>query len=208
MLAALRTIAWITCVIYSTIPLFWLMIHPWVKAWRQTGRSPFRVLVPAWIVMWMIMAALTAPWREVSLYSTRRVIWWSWIPAALLFAAGMYLYSRAGAHFSWVQLSGLPELSPAHPEQRLVTTGIRARVRHPIYLGHFCEVLAWTVGTGLAVCWLLTVLAILTGALMIRMEDSELEKRFGEEYAIYRKRVPSVFPRVERRIKSDATPRL
>jgi hypothetical protein len=52
-------------------------------------------------------------------------------------------------------------------------SGIRSRVRHPIYLGHLCEMLAWSLGTGLAVCWLLTAWAIATGALMIRLEDAE-----------------------------------
>jgi protein-S-isoprenylcysteine O-methyltransferase Ste14 len=57
--------------------------------------------------------------------------------------------------------------------------------------------LAWTVGTGLVVCGLLTAFAMVTGAVMIRMEDAELEKRFGEEYAAYRERVPAVWPRLD-----------
>ncbi len=31
----LRTIAWIACVIYSTIPAFWLLIHPRADYWRS-----------------------------------------------------------------------------------------------------------------------------------------------------------------------------
>jgi len=54
--------------------------------------------------------------------------------------------------------------------------------------------LAWGLGTGLAVCWALTGLAIVTGAVMIRMEDRELENRFGEEYREYRSTVPAVIP--------------
>jgi protein-S-isoprenylcysteine O-methyltransferase Ste14 len=57
--------------------------------------------------------------------------------------------------------------------------------------------LAWSVGTGLVVSWLLTGFAMITGAVMIRMEDAELEKRFGEEYREYRSRVPSVLPRLD-----------
>ena len=78
---------------------------------------------------------------------------------------------------------------------RLVTTGIRANVRPPVYLGHLSEMLAWSVGTGLAVCWALTAFAIVTGAVMIYMEDEELGKRFGEEYMGYRRAVPAVIPR-------------
>ena len=190
----LRTLGWLACVIYSTIPLFWLMIHPRAHAWRQKSRSPFRVLIPAWIVMWIGMAALTSPWRTTTLYSTP----WTWIPAALLFALGIFIYTHAGAHFSLAQLGGLPELRPNRGDDRLVTTGIRARVRHPVYLAHLCEMLAWSVGTGLVVCWLLTGFAIATGAVMIRMEDAELEKRFGVEYVAYRKGVRAVLPRLSR----------
>jgi protein-S-isoprenylcysteine O-methyltransferase Ste14 len=188
----LRTLGWLACVVYSTIPLFWLMVHPRVHVWREKERSPFRVLVPAWIVMWIGVGLLTGPWREVRLYSTA----WTWIPAVLLFALGFFIYSRSGAYFSWAQLGGLPEVRPDHPQDRLVTTGIRARVRHPVYLAHLCEMVAWSFGTGLLVCWVLTAFAITTGAVMIRMEDAELEKRFGEDFRRYRVSVPAVLPKI------------
>ena len=187
----MRTLAWLACVIYSTIPLFWLMVHPRAHKWREKARSPFRVLVPAWIVMWFGIGALTGPWRGVKIYSTA----WAWLPAAFMFAAGIFLYSRAGVYFSWAQLGGLPEVHGGNHDQRLITTGIRAHVRHPVYLGHLCEMLGWSLGTGLIVCWILTAFAIATGAVMIWMEDAELEKRFGEEYAAYRQRVPVLLPR-------------
>ena len=109
---------------------------------------------------------------------------------------GLFIYSRSGKNFSAKQLGGLPEVQGANREQRLVTDGIRARVRHPVYLAHLCEMLTWSVGTGLAVCWGLTAFAIVTGALMIQMEDAELEKRFGDTYRAYRNSVPAVLPRV------------
>jgi protein-S-isoprenylcysteine O-methyltransferase Ste14 len=189
----LRTLGWLACVVYSTIPLFWLMVHPRAHRWRAREASPFRVLVPAWIVMWVGVGALTGPWRSAGLYSTP----WAWLPAALLFAVGIFIYRSSGTHFSWAQLGGLPEVragNTGNEVQRLVTTGIRSQVRHPIYLAHLCEMLAWSVGTGLAVCWLLTSFAIATGAVMIRMEDAELEKRFGAEFVAYRQRVHAVLP--------------
>jgi len=189
-MALLRTVGWLACVVYSTIPLFWLMVHPRAHRWREKERSPFRVLVPAWITMWVGVGALTGPWRNLTLYSSA----WSWLPSAALFAIGIFIYSRAGAHFSLAQLGGLPEVRTGHRDDRLITSGIRARVRHPVYLGHLCEMLAWSIGTGLLVCWALTALAIVTGAVMIRMEDAELERRFGQEYAVYRARVPAVLP--------------
>lgn len=188
----LCTLGWLACVVYSTIPSFWLMVHPQAQRWRERVRSPFRVLVPAWFVMWVGIGALTGPWRRLSVYCTP----WAWLPAALLFAVGIFIYSRAGAHFSWAQLGGLPEVRANHSEDRLVTTGIRARVRHPVYLAHLCEMFAWSLGTGLVVCWVLTAFAIATGAVMIRMEDAELEKRFGSAFTNYRATVGALLPRI------------
>jgi protein-S-isoprenylcysteine O-methyltransferase Ste14 len=138
------------------------------------------------------MAAITAPWRAVLIYENG----WTWIPAALLFCAGLILYKLSHSHFSIEQLIGLPEIVRGHSQQHLVTTGIRARVRHPIYLGHLCEMLAWSVGTGLAVGWGLTAWALLTGVVLLKFEDKELEKRFGGEYVAYRNRVPAILPRL------------
>jgi len=143
--------------------------------------------------MWAIAVAITALWRNEILYRNN----WTWIPAFVLFCLGVILYKLAGSAFSLAQLGGLPEVLPNHHQQHLATAGIRARVRHPIYLGHLCEMLAWSVGTGLAVCWGLTAFAIVSGAVMIRMEDGELEKRFGENYREYRLAVPAVLPKIK-----------
>ena len=189
--AFLRIVGWLACVVYSTVPLFWLMIHPFADRWRARKRSPYRVLVPAWIAMWAATAQITAPWRNVVLYRTA----WVWIPAVLLFALGLFIYSRSGKNFSAKQLGGLPEVQGNHREQRLATGGIRSRIRHPLYAAHLCQMAAWSIGSGLAVCWGLTAFAIVTGALMIRMEDKELEQRFGDAYRLYRNSVPAVIPR-------------
>jgi protein-S-isoprenylcysteine O-methyltransferase Ste14 len=185
----------VACVVYATIPSFWLIIHPWANYWRSRQTSPYRVLVPIWVGMWVLLGLITSPWRDLLLYDS----WWTWIPAAVLFAIGAWIYRRSGTGFSAVQLGGLPEVTPGHREQRLAISGIRARVRHPVYLGHFCEMVTWSVGTGLAVCYALTTFALVTGAIMIRLEDRELEQRFGEEYRDYRSRVPAILPKMLRK---------
>ncbi len=188
----LHRIGWLACVIYATIPSFWLAIHPRAVYWRSRPRSPYRLLIPLWIGMWTALGAITAPWRNVLLYKAV----WTWVPAAALFAAGLWIYKRSVAGFSRAQLGGFPEVIPGHREQRLVTSGIRAHIRHPVYLGHLCEMLAWSVGTGLAVCYGLASFAVVTGAIMIRWEDKELERRFGEEYRQYRRKAPAIVPRL------------
>jgi protein-S-isoprenylcysteine O-methyltransferase Ste14 len=191
MIRYVHVLAWLACVVYSTIPAFWFMVHPFAERWRGHRKNPYLVLVPAWVGLWILVALITLPWREIALYHSLL----PWIPAAVLFGIGIWLYSQSGKHFSPEQLGGIPEVR-GHHEQRLVTSGIRARVRHPVYLAHLCEMTAWSIGSGLVVCWCLTALGVVTGALMIRMEDRELESRFGGDYREYRERVPALFPRL------------
>lgn len=191
------------CVVYSTIPSFWLMIHPFAELWRRRRDSPYRVLVPLWMAMWFLVGAITWRWRHIELYGT----WWTWVAACGLFGIGIWLYVQSGKKFSGAQLGGLPEVRRTAQAPRLVTSGIRARVRHPVYLAHLCEMLAWSIGSGLAVCFALTMFAIVTGAVMMRMEDAELELRFGDDYREYRRRVPAITPRLRwsaRGRKSDS----
>ncbi len=186
----LHLLAWTACVIYSTIPCFWFLIHPRADYWRSRRRSPYSFLLPYWVSLWIIVGAITWRWHSQVLYRST----WTWIPAAALFASGLFLYKRASQGFTPAQLGGLPEVQRGRRDQRLVVTGIRAYVRHPVYLGHLCEMLAWSLGTGLLVDYALTAFALVTGAIMVRMEDAELEKRFGDEYAIYRQCVPAIIP--------------
>ena len=190
MIRTLHTFGWLICVIYSIIPGYWLLIHPRAEYWRGQ-RSPYRVLLPLWAGMFVLVLGITVPFRKLTVYHTA----WSWLPAAALFAVGIWLYKTGSVHFSLQRLQGVPELSREHTNQQLVTSGIRARIRHPIYLAHFSEMLAWTIGTGLVVCVVLSAMAILGGIFLIRAEDAELEQRFGDPYRRYRTKVPALLPR-------------
>jgi protein-S-isoprenylcysteine O-methyltransferase Ste14 len=190
-MTALYTVAWIIGIVYATIPTYWLLVHPRIHFWRSR-RARLMTVGPLWALLWAVAGGVTWPWRLVSLYHTP----WTWIPAVALVATGLYIYSRARQDFSTDQVLGRSELQPERHEQRLNVRGIRARVRHPYYLGHLCELLGWTIGTGLLVLYCLTAFAVVTGAVMMRMEEAELEQRFGDEYREYKSRVPAFFPRL------------
>ena len=115
---------------------------------------------------------------------------------ALFFLLGFSIYRAAFQKFDRAKVSGLAELEPDRHPQQLITSGIRARVRHPIYLAHLCEIIGWCIGTGLVALYALAAFAIITGAVMIRMEDHELEARFGEAFRAYRQKVPGVMPKL------------
>jgi len=190
----LRTIAWIACCIYASIPSFWLVIHPRADSWRSRHRERrpvYKLLIPVWVGMWIALFAFTYPIHHIVVYRAR----WTWIVSAFFFAAGLFLYATARRGFSPLQLSGHHELQPEQHEQRLVVQGVREHVRHPIYLGHLLELFAWSIGTGMLACWALTGFALLTGAIMIRHEERELVARFGDSYREYQQRVPAILPR-------------
>jgi len=179
------------CSVYCTIPLFWLAFHRFVERWRTYGRKAYLAIIPAWGIFIVAAFALGWPIRHLHLYES--VV--PWVLGLAFLLAGFSIYRSASQDFSHAKISGLAELEPGEHEQRLVVTGIRAQVRHPIYLGHLCQVLGWTVGTGsLAPCGLL-VFAVITGAIMLHKEDAELEDRFGDLYRDYRSKVPALLPK-------------
>ncbi|HEX7286594.1 MAG TPA: isoprenylcysteine carboxylmethyltransferase family protein [Candidatus Angelobacter sp.] len=183
----LLLIPWLAGVVYSSIPLFWFAIHPFAGRWRRMRRSPYRLLLPIWLVIIVAIGWCTWPWREQQLYSTP----WMWLPALLLFVFGLRTYRRIFSEFGGHKLSGEPELRPAEHEQQLVTTGLHAKMRHPIYVAHLVNFAGWTLGSGLLVNFVLLAASVLvTFPLMMMLEERELDQRFGERYREYKARVP------------------
>jgi protein-S-isoprenylcysteine O-methyltransferase Ste14 len=190
--AIVDLVALLACSVYGTIPLFWFVVHPFVERWRASGRRAYAFLLPVWGGFIAIAFLLMRPFRSAHFYRN----WFAWAPAAIFFLLGFSIYRAAFQRFDRAKVSGLAELEPGRHRQQLITTGIRARVRHPIYLGHLCEVAAWCIGTGLVALYALAAFAVISGAIMVRMEDRELEARFGDAFRAYRQRVPGVVPRV------------
>jgi hypothetical protein len=185
--APLLHIPWMVSVLYSSIPLFWFAIHPFANFWRGMNRSPYLLLLPIWAAIIFALAWATRPWDSIRLYSSP----WMWTPAGLLIFFGMRMYTRI--RFGPHKLSGEAELRPEEHAQELVTTGLHARMRHPIYVAHLLNLAGWTIGSGLTISFILLAVSVfITFPLMIWIEESELEKRFGGTYREYKSRVPLV----------------
>ncbi len=187
--AKLLHIPWMVSVLYSSIPLFWFAIHPFADFWRRMNRSPYLLLLPIWVVIISALAWATWPWHSERFYSFP----WMWAPAALLMFFGLRTYTRIRSGFGTHKLSGEAELRPQEHAQELVTTGLHARMRHPIYLAHLLNLAGWSLGSGLVVSFvLLAISALGTFPLMVWIEEHELEQRFGASYHQYRKKVPLI----------------
>jgi protein-S-isoprenylcysteine O-methyltransferase Ste14 len=190
--AKLLLIPWMASVLYSSVPLFWFVVHPFAGSWRKMGRSPYRVVLPVWAALIFILGWIAWPGRAAPLYSSP----WMWVPAALLLIFGLSLYVRVSSSFGAHKLSGEAELRPTEHPQELVTTGMHSCMRHPIYVAHLANFAGWTIGGGLVVSYVLFAISILvTFPLMIQVEERELTERFGPGYREYQKKVP-LLPRV------------
>jgi protein-S-isoprenylcysteine O-methyltransferase Ste14 len=196
----LRTTAWQMAAVYATIPSLWLLVHPFTDFWRK-NKAPIKSMALVWLTMWAIARWITWPYRNLLLYSTLLAL----LPGLLFIAFGLYIYRHIG-EFGVARLVGQPEFATNKP-QLLITHGMHGRVRHPIYLAHLCCLLGLAISSGLVAAYALLFFAVITGIFLVRFEDKELERRFGEEFRAYRVRTPALIPwALSRQDSLDATP--
>ncbi len=86
---------------------------------------------------------------------------------------------------------------PFNPPPKLITTGLYAYVRNPMLLGLFIFMLGLGILFGsLSLIFIFTPLFIVLNVLYLKaVEEKELEKKFGQEYLEYKKKVPMFIPR-------------
>ena len=109
-----------------------------------------------------------------------------WILGALIFVAGIAL---SGGGFITQRRAGTDPI-PYKPSTRIVSHGVYRFTRNPMYLGFaLC-----TLGLAILVdsAWMLLAVPvglILIDRIVIRCEERYLERKFGEEYLSYKRRV-------------------
>ena len=109
-----------------------------------------------------------------------------WIFGAVLFAAGLAL--TAGG-FLTQRRAGTDPI-PFKPSTRIVAHGVYAYTRNPMYIGFAFITLALAVLCDSS--WTLLAVPIglvLTDLLVVRREEAYLERKFGEQYLAYTRRV-------------------
>ena len=113
-----------------------------------------------------------------------------WLIAILFIVVGE-LIRMAG-----VAAAGTVTRRRSRDVQRLVTYGIFAWMRNPLYVGNFLIWIGFVIGSG--VLWFLPVAVVLFAveySLIVRYEEGVLESIFGEEYLEYRARTSRWLPR-------------
>jgi len=118
--------------------------------------------------------------------------WWSAAAVALL-AAGGWLIDRSTRD---LQRLGGGTPNPRFPPRNLVTGGVYAWCRHPMFLGYDLAalgvVLLWRSPGMLGLAFPLFIALQLR---FLRKEEALLRKRFGLAFEAYRRSVPLLIPR-------------
>ncbi|GMU66599.1 MAG: hypothetical protein AMXMBFR36_28730 [Acidobacteriota bacterium] len=178
------------------------LVHS-LLAREELRRRLFSRLPPAlersvytWIAALQI-AALIVLWRPlpglvwtVGSESARALLWTfhvlGWLVAVAGFhgAGATHLFGLAQASAS---AAGRPYLEPL-----LVTSGLYARIRHPLYTGTLLAL--WSMPTMTNGRLLLAATLTAYIAIGARLEERDLARRHGAGYRSYRERVPGYVP--------------
>jgi protein-S-isoprenylcysteine O-methyltransferase Ste14 len=144
-------------------------------------------LVPAWI---LYSSHMRPAWQLVPP--------WNWLTPALgllLIACGLVLLVWTISAFARI---GNGTLAPWDPPQKLVVRGVYRHVRNPMITGVFAIVLGETLIAGSQALFFWFFFVVLVNLIYIPLlEETGLEKRFGEDYRIYKKNVPRWIPRLQ-----------
>lgn len=114
----------------------------------------------------------------------------NWILGAVLIVFGEAI------RLAGVAAAGTVTRRRSRGVQRLVTYGIFAWMRNPLYVGNFLIWMGFTVISG--VLWFIPVAMVLFAieySLIVRYEEGVLESHFGNEYLQYKERTSRWFPR-------------
>jgi protein-S-isoprenylcysteine O-methyltransferase Ste14 len=120
--------------------------------------------------------------------------------AALPIALGAALLACGIALFAWTVglFAGAGEgtLAPWDPTRRLVVLGVYRHVRNPMISGVLLVLLgeAALLGSWPVLAWA-AVFFVANATYIPLVEERGLERRFGEEYRVYRRNVPAWIPR-------------
>ncbi len=174
---------------WTVIPLFWIPVHFFSVSFRKLGLKAY--LLPVFI--WLPLIFLVYENRSLFLRYTIEIPFALSIIGWGLLSSGTFLHLWTARILGLPGIIGLPEVS-GKMQSHLVTGGPFSIVRHPTYFAHTLIFSGVFLITGTVTVGILVILDFLVvNAIIIPLEEKELMKRFGEEYKIYKSRVPSRF---------------
>lgn len=157
-----------------------------MTAANSTGRSP-RERGTGWVIVQFTL--MLAGFAAGPTWRAQWSGWWTWVTGGMLMMLAAWAGLRGGRDLG-TQRTPFPK---PRDESRLVTSGMYANVRHPLYVGvialGFAWALLWQSGPALAVA----VLQAPFFDLKARREERWLRERFPD-YQVYARRVKRFIP--------------
>ncbi len=186
-------VALVLLVIIPPTLLFWFAIHPFVGFWRRVGLWKSYAVVLSAVALMMLVLFLAREHLLIGDFGTRfgtAVLGTCCLAGAT--AMRIAIQRKLGV---WT-VTGVPELrAEGAGQQRLVTDGIYARMRHPRYAQLWLAFLGLALIGNYLTTYILAALSVPLLYAVAILEEGELRDRFGEEYRDYCQRVPRFIPR-------------
>jgi protein-S-isoprenylcysteine O-methyltransferase Ste14 len=117
------------------------------------------------------------------------------IPLTHLMVSSIFLIPALYFGVKGVLELGL-KTSETHRPQKIITSGVYSKVRHPQYFGGIFGHISMTFLFSSRFSLYLTPLVILEVLIICLKEEKELIKEFGEKYENYKVLVPMIIPRI------------
>jgi len=134
--------------------------------------------------------ALTVGWQRSRLDSS--TFNWGVAAASVALAVSSSGFLLAAVRMLGKQWSLLPRIVEEHG---LVEAGPYSVVRHPIYSAMLGMLLSTGLAFGPSLAVVVAMALYIVGTILrIRMEERLLNQTFGEQYALYSRRVPAFLP--------------
>ncbi len=128
-------------------------------------------------------------------------LFWRITAGIILLAFGFFILFNALRALTVNRALG-EEIYKSKTESRLITTGIYAYTRNPLYIGATLLFFGWVIIFRLTFLLIMTLLFIILFYFVAKWEEKELFERFGEEYLHYKEKVPLFIPYPKKRLKN------
>jgi len=115
----------------------------------------------------------------------------------MMAAIGIFVIKRAFRKYSFKAFMGLK----AENHETLITSGMQAYVRHPLYTGTIALFIGYFIFNPLASNLVMLLSLFLYLPFGIRSEERKLISAYGQAYLAYRKDTPSIIPSMKHKRK-------
>jgi protein-S-isoprenylcysteine O-methyltransferase Ste14 len=179
----------IYCVLHSLLASSILKVE--LKKWMGTHYYMYRIAYTLFAFLTLVLIIFYGvSIRTEQIFDPGFIIK---ITGVIIGSAGLILMLVCIKKY-FVSLSGLRSLIKEEYSNQLLITGVHKYVRHPLYTGTFAFLWGLFLVYPYLNLFVSNVVITIYTLIGIRLEEEKLIKEFGEQYRVYRQKVPRLFP--------------